>query len=32
MQNEGDMNFHHHVKLTDEEFKQLAAEIAQNLE
>ena len=32
MQNEGDMNFHHHVKMTDEEFKQLAAEIAQNLE
>ena len=32
MQNEGDMNFHYHVKMTDEEFKQLAAEIAQNLE
>ena len=28
MQNEGDMNFHHHVKLTDEEFKALAEQLA----
>lgn len=28
LQSEGDMDFHHHVKLTDEEFKQLAADLA----
>ena len=32
LQNEGDMNFHNHVKLTEEEFKQLAAELAANFE
>ena len=32
MQQEGDMNFHHHVKLTDEEFRQLAKELSQALE
>ena len=28
MQNEGDMNFHHHVQLTDEEFRTLADQLA----
>ena len=28
MQNEGDMNFHHHVKLTNEEFRTLADQLA----
>lgn len=28
LQSEGDMDFRHHVKLTDEEFKQLAADLA----
>lgn len=32
LQNEGDMNFHNHIKLTEEEFKQLAAELAANFE
>lgn len=32
LQNEGDMNFHNHVKLTEEEFKQLATELAANFE
>ncbi len=32
LQNEGDMNFHNHIKLTDEEFRQLAADLAANFE
>jgi len=32
IQSEGDMNFRNHQKLTDEEFKQLAADLAANFE
>jgi histidine triad (HIT) family protein len=32
IQSEGDMNFRNHQKLTDEEFKQLAADRAANFE
>ena len=32
MQNEGDMNFHHHVQLTDEEFRTLADQLAKALQ
>lgn len=28
LQSEGDMDFHHHVKLTEEEFNKLAADLA----
>ena len=28
MQSEGDMNFHHHVQLTDDEFRTLADQLA----
>lgn len=32
LQSEGDLNFRNHVKLTEEEFKQLAADLAANFE
>ena len=32
LQSEGDMDFRHHVKLTDEEFRQLAADLAAHFE
>lgn len=32
MQSEADLNFHHHVKLTDEEFKELAEKLSKAFE